>query len=70
MRENEGITLEAIAQRNAWQVQSPRHSKQTNFHEVRFHEARFRETAVLSFNCSGSARKNYIVAMRRYTVSS
>jgi len=46
----------AIAQRSARQVQSPRHSKQTNFHELRFHEACFRETAVLSFNCNGTEK--------------
>lgn len=49
-----------IAQRNAWQVQLPRHSKQTNFHELRFHEACFRETAVLSFNCSGTVHGKII----------
>ena len=50
----------AIAQRNAWQVQLPRHSKQTNFYELRFHEACFRETAVLSFNCSGTVHGKII----------
>lgn len=55
-RERWYITLEAFTSRlrnAAWQVQSPCHSEQTNFHEVRFREARFRETAVLSFDCSG-----------------